>query len=428
MIYQTIMNRMTLAVSMAATMIMTSCSKDDYKAAIPRNAIALMMVDMTKTGGDNAVAKDMADSGIDFTNDVILFETSDRNFGLCASIEDHAMLEEWIGRKVKEKECTDVTRRNDVTFVFYKDAWVVGFDERSLLMLGPVLPNMKQQLQQQMTRWLGQDRSQSIMESRLYAVVDSIAAPMKMIANISALPETFVAPFTVGLPPNTDPSQVYVKAEISRTSDILSMKGESFSFNKRVDEALKKAAMVFRPLNGRFHELPQDAFLTLLTNVEGTSFIETMQRDKALKGVLAGLQAVIDLNSVFRSVDGEFMLSVTPEHLSTDMATDGTQHSFTMQAELANDDFAKKVWHNASAGFSFSISQAVDGKKDVLLCSNANGDPTDHPSRDCSPFIKGERMCLVVQLNALDNEMSLAVKSILATVFGNASTLLYTIK
>ncbi len=41
--------------------------------------------------------------------------------------------------------------------------------------------------------------------SRLFAQIDSIDSPIAMVAQVQALPEKFVAPFTLVLPKDTDP-------------------------------------------------------------------------------------------------------------------------------------------------------------------------------------------------------------------------------
>ena len=429
MMFHTI-NKMKWGYVFIMMILLTSCNEDDYKVAIPRNVIGLFVVDMAKAQDDNVISREFANSGIDSASEVFLFETNDRNFGMCARIESSSQFEDWMSRMEKQNECSEIVRRNDIGFATYKDSWILGFNDHCLLALGPVLPNMKTQVKQQMARWLKQKPKQSILESRLYSVVDSMDAPMKMIANISALPESVVAPFTLGLPKNADPSQVYVKAEISVQKDVLHVKGESFSFNKQVDKSLKKMASQFRTVNGRFHYLSPDAFLTLLTNVKGTLFIEALQQNSSLRGVLAGLNSILDLNNVFSSVDGELAISVTSSESSQDLIAEGQQPKINMQAELANTDFLKKEWHQSSSGFHFSTEPTDGQKKAVFYCSNVNtNDKVAADSlRDYSSLIDGERMCLIMQMNAINDEKAKTVQKVLATVFGNINTLFYTIK
>ena len=54
---------------------------------------------------------------------------------------------------------------------------------------------------------------------------------------------------------DTDPSQVVIAAEMDVKDGILQVKGETFSFNKEIDEALKKAAQTYRPIKGQLRQV-----------------------------------------------------------------------------------------------------------------------------------------------------------------------------
>ena len=57
---------------------------------------------------------------------------------------------------------------------------------------------------------------------------------MALVAQAQALPEKFVAPFTLGAPKNADASQIVIAAEMNVQKGMLRIKGETFSFNPSI--------------------------------------------------------------------------------------------------------------------------------------------------------------------------------------------------
>lgn len=63
-----------------------------------------------------------------------------------------------------------------------------------------------------MVRFLHADEDAGVKSSRLFAQLDSIDSPIAMVAQVQALPEKFVAPFTLGAPKDADASQIVIAA------------------------------------------------------------------------------------------------------------------------------------------------------------------------------------------------------------------------
>ena len=59
-----------------------------------------------------------------------------------------------------------------------------------------------------MVKYLKADEDEGITASPMFERLETITSPMAMVAQAQALPEKFVAPFTLGTPKDTDPSQV----------------------------------------------------------------------------------------------------------------------------------------------------------------------------------------------------------------------------
>ena len=136
-----------------------------------------------------------------------------------------------------------------------------------------------------------------------------IDSPIAMVTQAQALPEKFVAPFTLGAPKDADASQVYIAADMKVAHGCLNINGEAFSFNKHVDKALKDASKIYRPIKGRYvKSMPSDALVGMFMNVKGVQFLPMLQNNKGMQALLMGINSAIDMDNIIRSVDGDMTI------------------------------------------------------------------------------------------------------------------------
>ena len=227
--------------------MLASCSGSDYLNAIPKKSTALISVDMQQMASDIHAedkagmlksllhVEDVDKCGIDITEKMYLFESADGNLGLCAKVSSESDVEDWLASLAKQHIASEVKERKGFHFAVLKDSWLVGFSDQALLVMGPVVADAQAQLQQQMVRYLKAEEEEGITVSPLFERLQTITSPMAMVAQAQALPEKFIAPFTLGAPKDTDPSQVVIAAEMNVKDGILQIHGETFSFNKTND-------------------------------------------------------------------------------------------------------------------------------------------------------------------------------------------------
>ncbi|MBQ6208340.1 MAG: DUF4836 family protein [Prevotella sp.] len=295
---------------------LTSCSKGDYVNSIPPNSIAIMSMDMGRMNGigGGTLLKailhvaDVKTLGVDVSCPVYLFETENGNMGLCARIGSQQDLEKAI-EEVGGNQPLQSFR--GFQFTLLDGRWAVGFSDETLLVMGPIVSASYPDMRRKMAKCLSNDGNSGISTSRLYQKLDSIDSPMKMVARVDALPERLMLPFMLGTPKDTAPSQVCVSARMGVVGDVLVMDSEAFSFNQRIDAALKEAARVYRPIEGQLvSALSSEALGGLFVNVKGESLLPLMRENRGFQTLLAGMNTEVDMDSIVRSVDGDFCLVV----------------------------------------------------------------------------------------------------------------------
>ena len=240
------------AVAVLAVMVfaLVSCSGDDYLNAVPGNSVAVVSVDVAEMVADGKTdvkqlsllksvfgIDDAADCGIDLASNIYLFESADGNLGLVAKVSDKESLNDWLAKLAEKGLCTKTDERSDCRFTTIKDSWVAGFNSDAMVVVGPTIAAQQAAVRMQIVKYLDQNEDDGLKSSPFFARLDSINAPVAMVARVSALPSKFTAPFTLGAPKDADASQIVVAAGMKRNvTGCLTIEGESFSFNKGIDE------------------------------------------------------------------------------------------------------------------------------------------------------------------------------------------------
>lgn len=390
------MKKILLLIGAAFVMLLSSCSEKEYTDVIPRGSTALMSMDLQQTGTDVLQSliglSDTKDCGIDLSAKLYLFESPDGNMGLVAKVSDADKLEGIVNDLSETGVCQKVTQRKDVRFTLVKEAWEMGFDDHAVMLMGPIASAQQTQIQQQIGRYLKQDERQGVTESKMFQKLDSIHSTMALVTQVAALPEQFSAPFMLGAPKTADASQVLLEAELQVQDQMLVIQGQTFSFNQQIDKDLQETATLFRPMEGAFlNRLGTRSALSFLTNVDGERFLPVLQQNKGLQSLLTGAKFTIDINEVINSVEGDMLLSFS---------------SF-------GDGNGRMAMH------------AQRGEKPDYYYSNGEETTQVQSSQSLTELLGGQRLAMVLQLNALGDEFAATVSGFLKPLFGDLSTIVY---
>ncbi len=390
------MKKTLLLIGAAFVMLLSSCSEKEYTDVIPRGSTALMSIDLQQTGTDMLQSllglSDTQDCGIDLSAKLYLFESPDGNMGLVAKVSDGDKLEGIVNNLSEKGVCQKVTQRKDIRFTMVKEAWMMGFDDHAVMLMGPIASAQQTQIQQQIGRYLKQDERQGVTESKMFQKLDSIHSAMALVTQVAALPEQFTAPFMLGAPKTADASQVLLEAELQVQDQMLVIQGQTFSFNQQIDKDLQETATLFRPMEGAFlNRLGTRTALSFLTNVEGKRFLPVLQQNKGLQSLLTGAKFTIDINEVINSVEGDMLLSFS---------------SF-------GDGNGRMTMH------------AQRGEKSDYYYSNKEETEPEQSSQPLTDLLGGQRLAMVLQLNALGDEFAATVSGFLKPLFGDLSTIVY---
>ncbi len=442
------MKKIVLYLVVLLTAGLSSCTDNDYVQAIPGDSTLLMSINTAKVSGAGSpvILKTMLhvsnldNTGLDLASKLYFFEDAPGNLGLCARLSDDSKLTATL-----ERLGLEVTQKRGYRFAALKNNWMVGYSDRAALMMGPVVPADQEALMARMAGYLDAKDDEGVKGTPMYDKLDSIDAPMAMVCQAQALPDQFIAPFTLGAPKDADASQVLVAAEMEVKQGCLWIHGETFSLKKSIDEALKKARASYRPIKGTYvGAMSSTDVMGLFMNVDGKKFIELMRQNKGIRAMLSGINAAIDMDNIIKSIDGD-MAIITPrlgdETLQLMMAAklgnadwlaDVDYWKQSVPAGGHIGDWGKDCYYYTGDNTSYYFGVTHDwqymsgGSKEAALNSIK---PSAHPlDATMRRQIEGQKMAMVVNLAALQGGKAEAVTGMLRPLFGNVNTMVYLLK
>ena len=446
------MKRIAFILSLGMAVLMTACSGDDYINVIPSDSIALMAVDMNNVEKPQLTVPPKIETlpfvadrfGIDLSVPVYAFETKDGNIGVCAKVDDADDVKKCIDEVlVSQEACKPLAPKKDFLFTVVSDKWVLGLSDEALLVMGPVVPAAQPQLQLQMAKYLQADAKKGAKESPLFARLDSLSAPVRLVAQAQALPEQVAAVLTIGAPKEADASQVLVAAELQADGECLVARSQTFSLNEQIDAAIRGNQGRFRPVGDHYlMSLSDEDAAAVFVNVEGGHFLEMVKANKTLQLLLSGINTAVDMDNIIRSIDGEAAFWLH----------DSRDGQMAMAAQLAKTDFLADVdyWKKSAPKGMSIIDQGVNAYAvsggDTRFCFGVTADKqfyagssdsvaaslgktAAHPMpQQVTQRLKGQRVAVALQLPRLLGEQSELVMSLLQPLFGSPRYVIYSLK
>lgn len=373
---------------MVVAAMMAACSSDDYVGVVPDDCTALMSIDVpqlaeSQKGVDARLLRTFFrvsspdNCGIDLASKLYLFQTTDGNIGMVARVKDADEVGTWIEKLQQQGVCKGVKEHKGKCFTVMNGSWVAGYDDRALLVMGPVVPAAQPTMMRRMIKML--EETSSIQDTPVFGRLEQMQAPMAFVAQTSALPDQLAPLCSLGVPEGTSANKVMLAATMTEKDGCMIVCGEPFSFDDSVDAAMKKATKVYRPLKGTFsNQQTSSAVYTIMTNVDGKDLVPLLHGDKQLNGMLAGMSAKVDVESFIGNIDGDMVFAFT--------SVDGDKENMRMQW---NAEFRKDA-----APLDAESQRWLDDNRQTVAAGTAA-----MPEK-VGQAVKGNRMATIINLSA----------------------------
>lgn len=409
------MKKLAFLLILLSTLIVSCSDSDDYMDAVPKKSPLVVSVDLMKYKGmDSNVfmrslfhIHNMTTRGIDLAQKVYAFESPEGFYGLCCCVSDEDNLKELMG-----KNGFKLTDFRECTFSVLGNSWVVGFNAKSLLVMGPVTAGEQRNLMVKMASYLKQDADKGLRASDLVHQLDSIQEPMAMVAAMTSLPELMRSSLMLCAPKDMDANQLYYRAGISVSSDYVQVDGALFAKNHKDDETIRDYQLrQMDVLRGKYSSyIDEHNFVSILLNSK-TTMTELTQGKTDFDKLFSALNVGSDINyrKIFDTSSGEMLVSV-PAHSS---------QLHLLVSRLTAD------WHQfVPADMSEKpIGVAEDG---TFFMGIPYKEVAQHGKWDA--VVKGKRAAMLVNLAELQRVAPLPLLQSVHTALGNRQLMVLTIK
>ena len=409
------MKKLAFLFILLSTLIVSCSDCDDYMDAVPKKSPLVVSVDLMKYKGmDRNVfmrslfhIHNMTTRGIDLAQKVYAFESPEGFYGLCCCVSDEDNLKELMG-----KNGFKLTDFRECTFSVLGSSWVVGFNAKSLLVMGPVTAGEQRNLMVKMVSYLNQDADKGLRASDLVHQLDSIHEPMAMVAAMTSLPELMRSSLMLCAPKDMDANQLYYRAGISVSSDYVQVDGAIFAKNHKDDETIRDYQLrQMDILRGKYASyIDEHNFVSILLNSK-TTMTELTQGKNDFDKLFSALNVGSDINyrKIFDTSSGEMLVSV-PTHSS---------QLHLLVSRLTAD------WHQfVPADMSEKpIGVAEDG---TFFMGIPYKEVVQHGKWDA--VLKGKRAAMLVNLAELQRVAPLPLLQSVHTALGNRQLMVLTVK
>ena len=295
--------------------------------------------------------------GIDWTKEIYFFLSSKEYFGLLASVGDKGDLRSFFDKAAAEGRCTPVEESRGCCWTVYDGAWMAGFNNRALLVMGPGLEADMDALRHEMQVYFRQREEESGMSSPLFGQLAQKEASFRMASQLDILPTFAGEEFLAGFPEHSNLSDVNLYAGFTFSSTGLVVDAEISSENPEVNRYYEQLAFLGQPLDGDFaDDVPAEALAWACVNVDGDYLLEALRKHPVVRTFLLGLNMEVDADMIIRSIKGD--VAVTVDALAPQYA-----FRYLLTAQLENKDFLKEAayWErNAAAGAPFVLRPLGD--------------------------------------------------------------------
>lgn len=432
--------------AMIPLLLLFSCTNDNYLRVLPRESVAIASIDvqqLSSSGNDaitsllnNACGVNIKEAmGIDLSSKVYMFETNDGTLGLVARVDDADELTDLFTELAENGKCTKPEERRGNKFVTIGDSWLVGYSDDAMIVIGPITVMQRNATEQKMQRMFANKEGKGTQESKIFQRLDSLDSPVALVAQVSALPEQIVLPFTIGAPKEADASQIILSATMRKEDGIMVVRGSTSSFNKNIAKKIKENEQVLMPItDDMFGRLSPSDIGFLFMNANGEELLKVLQQNVAFQALLVGANTAVDMDNIIRSVKGDMVFSLS------DIRGD-----FDFMARLGKKDFLKDVGYwksscpagsritdtgrdayvfkNSDMSYSFAVTS-----DNLFVSSLRHGeekpvaDAALRLPKELTERIKGSRLAMLIDVSKIDNK---TISDILKPIMGGADKILY---
>ena len=349
-------------VTIAATFVALRGSSEAYVRTIPYNATAIARLDLRSFLSDADLSlqdvisllrrshesDDAKKVGVNMKRPVYAFISAAGNVGLAAAVSDEDDLEDFCESWHREGHASEIVEQRGYSWVVIEQQWLLAFDSKKALMMGPSIGAGQEQLRTEMMQLLEQKEKDSGMESSLFAALSKDDEPLAAVVAPEILPSAARRELRRMKVASKDDALLRLTLEtddneLELEADVLAESEDAKAELKRMDDLL-------RPIKGSLTDYAHTENVAWIAlNVEGATLLDALRSNNAVRTALLALNLAFDLDRIIRSVDGDVALELTNvSSFLGNFGVDNPLRGLYVTAKVENTDFLSdaSTWGN----------------------------------------------------------------------------------
>ncbi len=319
-----------------------------YEEMIPAQAKAVVRIQATELQKEvgnipNPLEKALGikPDGLDLTQPLYAFVTPNEYIGFVAKVHNEDAIDAQINKLVTQKKCQPTEEYDDLHWAWLNSGWLMAWNSRMVLALGPGVAQEKDMLRQTITSMV--NTGDCFTKTKAYDQLKAQQGSIQLFAQLDAVPTPYNMLFRLSVPADCDPSAVQVFASAKINKDSTEINSNITSENEDIVSAIdafEKEKGCIRIANPT---LCDSTLFVMATSTQGKQLLQLLKTDATLRGLLMGLNQTIDADRMLSSTNGVFSMEISS------FAKDWTP-TFCLKAETtANNLFADADYWMESA-------------------------------------------------------------------------------
>lgn len=379
------LNTLLVALAMVLSLVMTSCSEKqpDYVTVIPKDATAVVSVDMKNVAEKanlaqspllsfarksvglflnektkqqlDAVIDDPSLTGLDFSAPVYLFQTPNHCVGLTIKVGDDSMVEECLGVLAKQNICSAVKSHDGLQWTTIMGEINVAFDDDAMLIMAQIedrKAGSANSLEDMMLMLMQLPYEESFAATDAGEKIRKLnCEDVDAYFNLAAMPSEIIEQIEPMMPAGVKYSEVQVVAGLEFLKGEADFKMQLLSNNDKVQKLIDEAADAFQPVDGTYLGIiPEGNKMWLSMGLKGDKALAQLKKIPQLKEKIFALNMGIDFDNIVRAIDGDALVIAD---------SDG---KITLTARLGNTDFTKDIdyWMQSAREYGIEFRRYDD--------------------------------------------------------------------
>ena len=359
-----------------------ACSNNEYVNVIPKNAKAVIEVNMESLFGDiekpdqiinklhyltkwgvpdsdteffslllNAEEK----NGIELEDPFYLYVLPGDYYGATFKVDDVDDVDEFFKMLNNKNLCGQIIEKDDRKWTEIKDDLSVVYNEHvlSVLYSDKITETMNMQ-----SKLLSFEKNDAFINSDKFEKMKDMEGAVKWVFNSDFFydfnkqkNDDYLNNLKAFLPEGTRPQDVAVSGGLIVEKGLSTINLELFSTNKKIQKILEKEDDKYLKIKGDFIGAPNDFTCWIGLGANGNDLVYKLKQFDDVKKYLNLIGLAIDIETVIKAIKGDLAVVIPG---NTDNNND-----FIITAKLKNDDFLKSVslWNDQMVDYGMKMDE-----------------------------------------------------------------------